>query len=106
MTRKMTILTCLLAVSVVTVTGCSKKVNEENYNKIKPGMTLDEVEEILGSGDVMKSASIDVDGEGSGGSSGNGASAGAKWIQWKDGEKVIRVGFINDRVATFQKSGF
>lgn len=39
----------LLVVAVVIVAaGCGSKVNEENSKKIKAGMTLEEVEKILG----------------------------------------------------------
>ena len=39
-----------LALLVLVVGGCSKKVSEENAKKVQPGMSLSEVQAILGSG--------------------------------------------------------
>ena len=84
------LLACLLIVGLV---ACAK-VTQENYDKIKDGMTAKEVEAILGK---------PVEGEGGGVALG-GMSAGTK--VWKDGNKKISITFMNDKVTLKAKDGF
>lgn len=65
------------------VAGCSK-VNQENADKIKVGMTVAEVKAILGEPTGSKSEKVPVVG-------------GTKMI-WKSGDKSITVDFLNEKV--------
>ncbi len=87
----------------------SKNVTKENFDKIKAGMTMSEVEAILGKGTDDPEAGLGL----SEGSSGAGAAgiggdldsvsrqrSTTKWLKWGNDTKYIRVGFDNDKVAT------
>lgn len=64
--------------------ACGSPINQENFNKIQTGMTLEEVQSILGK--PAESSSADF-----GGISGGSAT-------WKHDEAVISVQFVNDKV--------
>jgi len=74
--------------------GCDSKVNEDNFKKIKNGMTMTEVKAILG--DPKESKSIGISGLASGTS--------ATWKDDKTGAS-INIQFLNDAVqlSTFSK---
>jgi len=76
----------LLALLVLAVTGCSK-LSQENYNKLKMGMTYEEVVGVLGS-----PAACD-------------ATMGAKSCTWGNEQKHIKVNFVADRVVVFNCKG-
>ncbi len=71
----------LLSLCAATI-GCSK-VNQENLDKIKSGMTYTEVIGILG-----KPTSCD-------------SILGGKSCTWKNGEKSIDIQFLSDKVIFF-----
>jgi hypothetical protein len=77
---------------VFLLAACGGGVNDDNYNKLKSGMTVSEVEAILGKPTESGGAGI------------GGMTAGAK--TWKSGDKEITVVFANDKVASFAKKGF
>jgi len=86
----------LLGLGVVMLAGCGgSKVTKDNFDKIKTGMTVAEVEAILGKGTETQSAA---------GAIGDLAGS-AKTITWKDGDKTITVNFLNDKVATTASTG-
>lgn len=74
--------------------GCDSKINEDNFKKVKNGMTLGEVKTLLG--DPTSSKSMGVGGLVSGTS--------ATWKDEKTGA-TIDIQFLNDKVqlATFSK---
>ena len=83
-----------IMIAVFFFTGCSK-VNRENYDKIKTGMTLSEVESVLGKGT-----------ETSGGSASIGDLTGsAKVITWNRDGTSITVTLVNDKVMTKSEEG-
>jgi len=70
--------------------GCSKPgVSKSNYDKVENGMTLAEVEEILGTG--KKGSSV-------AGAVGELSGKGAAYV-WEDGDKKITVFFKDDKVV-------
>src|SRR5262245_55528458 len=89
------------------VAGCAgnTKVTKANYDQIKAGMTLADVEAILGPGD--SEGGLDVsEGSGVAGavgvttlSAGGSGGSSIKWFKWGDDNKYIRVGFKGDRVV-------
>ncbi|UCD30609.1 MAG: DUF3862 domain-containing protein [Planctomycetota bacterium] len=84
----------LIGLILVAFAGCSK-VTQENYDKISTGMTLDEVQKILGKG---------TEKSGVGGAIGD-LSASAKTITWGSEEKNITITFANDKVVTKTQKG-
>jgi hypothetical protein len=86
--------------------GCSgSKVIIGNYEKIKDGMSLKEVEGILGTGKEQASSGVNVPGVSAGGVSVPGMQMSGKAMVWQDGNKSITVTFINDKVAGKAQSG-
>lgn len=90
-------LVCLVLVGLgaLTLAGCGSKVTKSNFDQIKTGMTVAEVEAILGKGTEATGAS---------GAIGDLAGS-AKSVVWKDGAKSITVNFLNDKVALKTQSG-
>ncbi len=95
----------LLVCLAIPACGGNANVNKANYDKIKPGMTLTEVEAVLGKGD--SEGGLDLS-EGSGAASAVGVttlsatpsrSSSIKWMRWGDDNKFIRIGFQGDKVA-------
>lgn len=68
------------AILALTFTACSK-VTHENYQKVKAGMSYDEVKDILGSPDKCSDA------------------MGMKSCVWGDEKRHITIGFLGDKVA-------
>ncbi len=71
----------LLVVSMLVIGGCSSKINQENYKKIKIGMSLEEVTAILG--EPVQCESV----------------LGAKNCDWGDEKRVINIKFVADNVV-------
>ena len=91
---------------VVMVSGCGGPINESNYDKIKDGMTLAEVEGILGKGTEQASVStpgvsVDVPVVGV-----KVEATSNKIYKWESGGKTIIVTFMNDKMAGKSKNGF
>jgi uncharacterized lipoprotein YajG len=86
--------------------GCNKsKVTQENYDKITTGMTLEEVEAILGPGSqvgdgqgVANQFGVDVSG-------GNMRPSSLVQYIWESGGKSITVAFRQEKVAGKSKVG-
>ena len=86
--------------------GCGKsKITKENFDKITTGMTLSEVEAILGEGSnqsgdgsvVAAQVGVDVSG-------GAAAPATVDYL-WEKGKKSITVTFRQGKVVTKKSSG-
>ena len=75
----------VLALSLTTV-ACDN-LSQENYNKIKVGMSLQEVEKLLGSSPTCDSA------------------VGMKNCTWGTAEKHVKVQFVADKVAMYSAKG-
>jgi hypothetical protein len=80
-------------------------VNKANIEKIKPGMTLAEVEAVLGKGDSEGGLDLS-EGSGTAGALGvttlsatSSRGSSIKWMRWGDDNKFIRIGFQGDKVA-------
>jgi hypothetical protein len=92
MTKKGTIV-LLVAAFLLTfvVVGCSKPgVSKEGFDKVEKGMTLAQVEKILGTEKKGGEAS---------GALGKLAGSGATYV-WEDGDKKITVVFKDGKVET------
>lgn len=81
------IISMLLALSLCLMAlGCDN-LTQENYNKIKVGMSLQEVEKLLGSSPTCDSA------------------VGMKNCTWGTAEKHVKVQFVADKVAMYSAKG-
>lgn len=67
-------------------TGCDN-LTQENYSKIKLGMSFQEVEKLLGSGPTCDSA------------------VGMKNCTWGSTDKHVKVQFVADKVALYSAKG-
>jgi len=76
----------LLIVSLSFLTGCSK-LTMENYDKLKTGMTTEEIVKILGKADVCRKG------------------LGAKSCIWGSDVKNIKIRFVSDRMVFHSSSG-
>ncbi len=85
----------LLGLGIIVLAGCGSKVTKSNYDQITNGMTLAQVEGILGKG---------AESSGAAGAIGSLAGSG-KIVTWKDGAKTITVTFANDKVILKALSG-
>lgn len=97
MNKNRLVLVCLVFIGLgaLTLAGCGSKVTKSNLDKVTNGMTLAEVEGILGKGTEATGASGTV-----------GALTGsAKSVTWKDGDKTITINFINDKVVLKTSTG-
>ncbi len=84
----------VLALLFVIMSGCGK-ITQSNYDKIENGMTVSQVEEILGTG---------AEEAGVGGAIGKIAASG-KVMTWGDEKKSITVTFANDKVVAKMQKG-
>src|SRR5262245_9631181 len=98
------VLLLLLCLALPACTG-NKNVTKDNFAKIKPNMTLAEVEAILGQGESEGGVGL-AEGSSVSGAAGIGGdlssvsarpASGEKWLRWGDDKKYIRIGFVGDR---------
>ena len=75
----------LLAV-LLSLAGCSK-LTEANYAKLKSGMTIDEVEAVIGSADRCEE------------------TLGFRACEWGDQEHYIHVKYIGEKSVSISKKG-
>ena len=91
---------CLLA------TGCGKnKVSKANFDKITDGMSLAEVEGILGKGTKDEGDGSNVAGQFGVAVDGGGMPAGMEIYKWEKGTKEITVVFVKGKVQSKRPSG-
>jgi len=84
----------LLGLMLILMAGCGK-VSKSNYDKIENGMTVSQVEAILGKG---------TEKAGVAGAIGNLTGSG-KVLTWGDDKKSITVTFANDKVVAKAAQG-
>ncbi len=99
-------LVVMLALSLLAGCGGHKRLTRENFDRIKEGMSLAEVEAILGRGEPEGGVGL-AEGSSVAGAAGIGGDLGSisrpasreKWVRWGDDKKWIRIGFVGDQVA-------
>jgi len=77
--------------------SCSTKINKDNYQKISNGMSVSQVESILGNGESQASSNVDL-GE-------YGGNMSSEVITWQEGTNVISITFSNGTVMAKAQSG-
>lgn len=95
----------ICAASALFLSGCNEKINDEGFNAINTGMTLSEVEKVLGGkGEMQETSGVSISGAGIVGSSrGNGDQY---TYVWKDGTKEISITTQGGKVINKSKAGF
>jgi hypothetical protein len=76
----------VVLLGVVWLMGCSK-VNEAHYARLKSGMTIEEVEAVLGNADICDEA------------------LGFRQCRWGDDSAYIKVKFLGKKVIALSKKG-
>lgn len=84
----------LVLVLAAALAACGSRVTLENYQKLKAGMTVEEVEAILGSGTEVEASSGLL----------SGANAPTK-LRWTGGGAAISVTFVDGRLKSLSKEG-
>lgn len=93
----------LAASMLLALAGCERKVDDAHFDRVANGMTLAEVEKILGSGTKQDVGGVSISG---GGIAGSKSSNSQSTYVWQDGNREIAITFVNDKVIQKNKSGF
>jgi len=81
--------TVVVFITVILI-GCSGKINKDNYSKISNGMSISQVESILGEGESNASSSVDL--------GKYGGNISSELMTWQSGMKIITISFSNGKV--------
>jgi hypothetical protein len=84
------------ATALLLLVACGGDISHENYDKIQTGMTMDQVEQILGPGEDQSSSGVEIS---SAGMAGKSREDRTKTYLWKDGSKQIIVEFEQNKVT-------
>jgi len=87
---KPTVIHLIVATLLLCLAACGSRLTQENFEKVREGMSQQEVREILGQPADASGASF------------LGLSSGE--AVWKDEKTTITVHFLNDRVVSKQMS--
>ena len=85
--------------SLLILVGCESKITEENYALIQNGMTITEVEGILGEGRDDSITGVDIGGAGISGS----GNSGRKTLTYEGDEFNIIVNYDDGKVISTRK---
>ena len=86
----------LLLTYTLLLVGCGgNSITKDNYSEIKTGMTIAEVESILGSGTEQASSDASI----------SGISIDMKSMVWQDEMKIITIMFSHGKVQSKSQFG-
>jgi hypothetical protein len=88
--------TVVVFITVILI-GCSGKINKDNYSKISNGMSISQVESILGEGESNASSSVDL--------GKYGGNISSELMTWQSGMKIITISFSNGKVMAKAQNG-
>jgi hypothetical protein len=93
-----------MACAAMVLVGCESGLTQENYAKIQKGMTLVEVQKILGSSGEEDSAptGMTISGGGIGGSSKESTD---RIYVWKEDGVTVTVTIADGKVVDFRQTG-
>lgn len=94
------LLVCLL------LPACQSKVNKANYDKVKEGMSLAEVEKILGKGSQETGDGSNVAAQFGVAIPAAATAGGGDVYTWENGNNTIRLTFRGDKLVHKQATGF
>jgi hypothetical protein len=81
------------------VTGCKSKVNKENLDKITVGMSLEDVQKILGKGEKETGDGSNVAGQFGVAVGGAPAVGGGDVYVWENNKVTVRITFKQGKVV-------
>lgn len=94
------LLVCLL------LPACKSKVSKANYDKVKEGMSLEEVEKVLGKGEKETGDGSNVAGQFGVAIPATPTSGGGDVYTWESGDKTIRLTFRSGKLVHKASTGF
>jgi hypothetical protein len=98
------VLVLIAALFLLPLAACEDKLTQDNYDKIKVGMQLHEVETILGGkGEMVERGGMSISAGGIGGGSGQTTQ---QLYEWRKGTKAITVLCTDGKVVQPGKEGF
>lgn len=83
--------------------GCQERVTTQNFEKIAAGMTMDQVEHILGKGKRQDVGGVSISGSGIAGQA-SGPGDQPTYV-WESNGKEIAITFKDKKVISKSKSG-
>ncbi len=92
-------LATLTLAAMVMLVGCESKITQENYDKLAKGMTIAEVESILGEGIDYSIQGMDIGGAGISGS----GSSGRKTLSYEGDEFNIIIDYDQGKAISIRK---
>ncbi len=87
------------------VPACKNRLTKENMGKIKEGMTLAEVEKILGKGTKQEGDGSNVAGQFGVAIQSAPTVGGGEFFVWESGTRQVTIGFRQGKVATIKADG-
>jgi hypothetical protein len=96
----------LILLGCLLLSACQSKVNKANYEKVKEGMTLEEVEKILGKGSKETGDGANVAGQFGVAIPSVPTSGGGDVYTWESGSNTIRLTFRDGKLVHKQATGF
>ncbi|MCE5276936.1 MAG: DUF3862 domain-containing protein [Planctomycetaceae bacterium] len=90
MNKSVTIAAVALAAALVLAPMACNRLTHTNYDRIRTGMTVDQVKDILGEPQEVDSGGGEILGVGASGTS----------MVWRSGNKTITVVFVNNQVVS------
>lgn len=95
----------LLAVCLM-LTGCGRKLSKENFAKVQVGMSLFDVQQILGKGEQQGGDGANMAAQyGVALESGGGGAKGVETYVWESGNKKITIVFKQGKVVSKTETG-
>lgn len=94
---------CLLALAL-SFSGCESKLTQENYAKVVDGLTVSEVESILGDGEEQDSGGYGIGSSGMIDHSSSRKSSQRVFV-WDDGTLQIIITFTDGKVTSKRQTG-
>lgn len=95
MKRTKSVALVLLLIFVTAIVGCGKRLSMNAYDRIENGMSVSDVESILGQGTEQASSDTGY----------GGISMSGKVLVWQDGHRIISITFLNDQVLAKAQVG-
>ena len=103
--RKWTYLALILLICLL-LPACQSKVNKANFDRVKEGMTLEEVEKVLGKGSKETGDGSNVAGQFGVAIPSAPTSGGGDVYTWESTSSSIRLTFRDGKLVHKQATGF
>ena len=102
MNRRFALAACIATLALA---GCGDAINQDTYDQITVGMTLEKVNEILGGEGTREDVSgVSISGAGVAG--GSRVSSSVRTYTWSEGSEKIVIDFADGKVLSKRKVGF